>query len=54
MVVGHSRVLLEVHTARDVIAGTVAGFVWGGLAVLGIIWAVERPLPAGETIQIPT
>jgi phosphatidylglycerophosphatase B len=32
LAVAASRTLLEVHTAGDVIAGTVAGFAWGWLA----------------------
>jgi phosphatidylglycerophosphatase B len=38
----YSRPLLEVHTAADVVAGTVAGFLWGVLAFVVVRRAVEN------------
>jgi phosphatidylglycerophosphatase B len=40
--VAYSRPLLEVHTAADVIAGTVAGICWGLLAAAVAQFTIER------------
>lgn len=37
-----SRIVLQVHTTSDVVAGTVAGLVWGSLAFLAIRWLVDK------------
>ncbi|MEA2002663.1 MAG: phosphatase PAP2 family protein [Actinomycetota bacterium] len=44
--VAYSRVLLEVHTASDIIAGTLAGFWWGLVAFGAIRWTIRRFAPA--------
>ncbi|NNC91597.1 MAG: phosphatase PAP2 family protein [Acidimicrobiia bacterium] len=46
----YSRVLLEVHTGADVIAGTVAGFGWGLVAFAVVARLVSRvePSPPGK------
>jgi phosphatidylglycerophosphatase B len=43
--VAYSRLLLEVHTAADAIAGTLAGFGWGLVSFGAIRWAVARFAP---------
>ncbi len=49
--VAYSPLLLEVHTAADAIAGTLAGFGWGLVSFGAIRWAVARfappPMPEG-------
>jgi phosphatidylglycerophosphatase B len=37
-----TRIVLDVHTTVDVVAGTVAGLIWGSVAYLAIRWLVAR------------
>ena len=37
-----TRIILEVHTTIDVVAGTLAGIIWGSAAFLAIRWLVSR------------
>jgi phosphatidylglycerophosphatase B len=41
----YSRTLLDVHTAGDVIAGTLIGFLWGLLGFAAVRWVVDRYSP---------